>query len=218
MSTSSIKMGVAAAKDLNRKLEKMKKQSEGVVNKTVSDFKTRAPAWVNQSVSDVYNIKKSDVKADYKGPVKLDKKGWLQNVGLKYKGRVRTLRTFGMKPLRPPKKREKEFRRIPGQGTDAGGEVATVKPPAPYKISVEIKKGERHQLEGNVFLGSNNGSAYIPFARVGENRKDIKVLNTASVPSMIHNEQVQVLIQERVDTGLEKRLEHHLEQELKKRK
>lgn len=219
-----INMGVKAVTTLHDQIKQMEKQSENVVKKTVNDFKTRAPAWVNASVSEVYNIKKGDVKADYKGAIKISvsnkvisKDKLIENVGLKYEGRVRTLRGFGMKPTQPPKKQEKDFKRIPGQGTPNGNEVAMVKPLVPYQLTFEIFKGQRVTANGNVFIGSNNGSGFIPFIRTGKNRLDIRSLTTASTPSMIGNEKVKLLIMDKLEEGLGKRLEHHLQQELKKR-
>lgn len=225
MAKTPLTMGIKAATDLHDKLEHMEQKSENVVKKTVSDFKSRGPGWVNTAVSETYNIKKSDVKTTFKGTTnqlsdKDNKKGTkdknVENIGLIYRDKPRTLRTFGMKPQAPPKKREKEYRRIPGQNAAAGSDVIMARPIAPYQVSAEVIKGQRKTVKGNVFIASSNGSGNIPFIRKKENRTEIQSVKTASVPSMLQNEKVKESIYGKVDEGLGKRLEHHLQQEMKK--
>lgn len=224
MAGSAIKMAVKAADTLHDQLEKMDNQAENVVKKTVSDFKSRGPGWVNQSVSEVYNIKKADVKQTYAGTttelsgekVKVGNTN-VSNIGLKYRDRPRTLRTFGMKPQSVPKKHERYYKRIPGQGTTSRSDVVMAKPLAPYQVSAEVIKGQRKTLKGNVFVASSNGSAVIPFIRKGDNRTDLRSVKTASTPSMLQNPTVKEKITEKIDEGLGKRLDHHLQQEMKKK-
>ena len=91
-----------------------------------------------------------------------------------------------------------------------------VRPPAPYNITAEVYRGKRKTIGGTAFLGSNGGGGYIPFQREGDGRTPIKSIKTVSVPQMITNPQVSEKITEAIDEGLRKRLEHHLEQEMKK--
>lgn len=224
MSDNSISITVKNVKALKKEIKNKEKQCEEVIKKTMSDFKSRAPAWVSQSVTEVYNIKKADVKSTFKGakkaPGKIKIKGTLiDNVQLHYKGRSLTPTHFKMKPTIPPKKRAKEGRLVPGQAIKSNkkvGEVARVVPPAPYQISAEVFKGQRTAYHGNVFLGSN-GRSFIPFIRKGPKRNDIKAIKTVSVPQMIEHEKVSESITERIEEGLGKRLQHHLERELQKK-
>lgn len=223
-SQGSINIAIEGAEDLKAKLAKMNKQSEAVVKRTVSDFKSRAPAWVSAAVTEYYAIKKSDVKGAMtgvkKGIGKIKVAGvTVDEISLVYSGRLLTPTHFKMKPTTPPKKRDKDTRLIPGQNIKsdkAVGDVATVNPLAPYQVTAEIKKGHRVTFPGQTFLGTNKGAGYIPFQRQSDERADIKSIKTVSIPQMITNEQVGEEIKKKIDEGLSKRLEHHLQQELAK--
>jgi hypothetical protein len=223
-SQGSINIAIEGAEDLKAKLAKMNKQSETVVKRTVSDFKSRAPAWVSAAVTEYYAIKKSDVKGAMtgvkKGIGKIKVAGvTVDEISLVYSGRLLTPTHFKMKPTTPPKKRDKDTRLIPGQNIKsdkAVGDVAIVNPLAPYQVTAEIKKGHRVTFPGQTFLGTNKGAGYIPFQRQSDERTDIKSIKTVSIPQMITNEQVGEEIKKKIDEGLSKRLEHHLQQELAK--
>ena len=208
--------------ELKSRLEKKEKAAEKAVKRTVSDFKSRAPAWISAAVAETYNIKKAEVKdaISGKGSAGKIRVGGIavDNVQIKYSGRPLTPVHFKMKPTKIPAKRIQDYRRVPGGGVgEGGGNVAMVRPPAPYAISVEVYKGRRREYKGKgTFLGSNGGGGYIPFQREGDGRTPIKSIKTVSVPQMITNPQVSEKITEAIDEGLRKRLEHHLEQEMKK--
>lgn len=200
----------------------MDAQAQKAINRTVSDFKSRGPAWISQAVTDTYGIKKAEVKDAISGTRKAGKikiSGTLiDNVAIEYSGRPLTPTHFKMKPTRVPAKREKDFRRVPGAGVGEGGnDVAMVKAPAPYTVTAEVFKGKRKVLGSDVFLGTNKGTGVIPFQRTGEGRTPIKSVKSTSVPQMITNPEVAEQIQKNIDEGLSKRLQHHVEQELKKR-
>lgn len=224
-SQGSINIAIEGAQDLKAKLEKMNAQSQTVVKRTVSDFKSRAPAWVSAAVTETYAIKKAEVKGAMtgvkKGIGKIKVAGvTVDEISLVYSGRLLTPTHFKMKPTTPPKKRDKDTRLIPGQNIKsdkAVGDVAIVTPLAPYQVTAEIKKGHRVTFPGQTFLGTNKGAGYIPFQRQSDEREDIKSIKTVSIPQMITNEEVTKQIQKNIDEGLGKRLEHHLQQELAKR-
>ena len=54
-------------------------------------------------------------------------------------------------------------------------------------------------------------SKYIPFQRVGYERKDVQFLKTLSMPQMVSNPQVAGRISERIYEGISKRLEHNID-------
>lgn len=223
-SKGSIDIAISGISNLRAELEKTHAQSETVVKRTISDFKSRAPAWVSAAVTTRYNIKKSEVKGALSGT----KKGVgtikvsgvsVDNLQLIYSGRMLTPTHFKMKPTTLPTKRAKDTRLIPGQNikTDkAVGDVAIVNPLAPYQVTAEIIKGQRVTLPGQTFLGTNKGTGYIPYQREGDGRTPIKSIKTVSIPQMITNEEVQAEIRKNIDEGLGKRLDHHLKRELAK--
>ena len=207
---------------LEKQIKATKKRSEDVIAHTLQDVKSRAPASVNTAITAVYNIKKGDIRKCYKGAKKGPGKSkirirsiHLDNIQLIYKGKLLTPIHFGMKPGKPPARRLKERRLIPGQAIKTlndVGPVATVKPIAPYQISAEIYKGKRKRISNDTtFLGSNGHGKYIPYERTGDNRLKIKALQTVSVPQMITNETVGADIQTKIEEVLIKRLEHHVD-------
>lgn len=220
--SGSINISLSNYSKLKAQAEAMDAQAQKAISRTVSDFKSRAPAWISQAVTEHYGIKKAEVKDAISGTKKAGKikisGAVVDNVAIEYSGRPLTPTHFKMKPTRVPAKREKEYRRVPGAGVGEGGDVAMVRAPAPYNITAEIKKGKRVTIgDGQAFLGTNKGAGMIPFQRTGEGRTPIKSVKTVSVPQMITNPKVAEQIQKNIDEGLSKRLQHHVEQELKKR-
>lgn len=207
---------------LREQLQGMDEAAERAVKRTVSDFKSRAPGWISTAVTERYGIKKKEVKDAITGTKKIGKVNIggvaVDNVAIEYSGRPLTPTHFKMKPSRVPAKREKEYRRVPGAGVGQGGsDVAMVKPPAPYSVTAEIIKGKRVKLSDDAFLGTNRGTGMIPFQRTKQGRTPIESIKTVSVPQMVTNPEVAEQIQKNIDEGLSKRLQHHVEQELKKR-
>lgn len=221
-SSGSVNIGLQKFTELREQIKDKEKAAEKAVQKTVKEFKSRGPAWVSAAVVEHYAIKKAEVKdtmtgAKKAGSVKIS--GTLvDNITLEYRGRLLTPTHFKMKPTKIPVKRAKDFKRVPGAGVGEGGsDVAMVKPPAPYNITAEIKKGKRVTLSSSAFLGTNKGTGLIPFQRKGEGRTPVESIKTVSVPQMITNPEVAEQIRANIDEGLAKRLEHHLQRELGKK-
>lgn len=200
-------------------LKAINKDAEKAIRATLSDFKSRAPAWISAAVSEEYTIKKSEVKGAMTGAKKIGSikvSGVaVDNIGLEYTGRVLTPIHFKMKPKKPPAKKEKDARLIPGDNIGSDSDVIQVHPIKAYQVTAEIHKGKSKSLGSSVFLGSNGGEGYIPFQRTGDGRTPIKSIKTVSVPQMITNEKVAETIQKNIEEGLTKRLEHHTERALK---
>jgi len=184
-------------------LKALNRESETVVRRTTSDFKSRAPAWVAAAVSETYGIKKAEISkaktgAQAIGTVKVS--GILvDNVQLTFSGRVLTPTHFKMKPTKRPTSKKDENGR-------------TVRKARQYTVTSEIFKGQRKALGSKVFLGTNKGTGQIPFQRTGNARSAIDAVKTLSIPQMITNETVAAQIQRSIDEGLTKRLQHHMNQ------
>ncbi len=219
--SGSFSIQIGNLPQLQAALKQKKEAAEKAVKKTVSDFKSRAPAWISAAVVEHYGIKKAEVKDAISGTRKAGSIRIagisVDNVGIVYSGRPLTPTHFKMKPTKPPAKKVKEYRRVPGDGVNGGnGDVAMVKPPAPYTIKAEIIKGKRVTLRSDAFLGTNKGEGYIPFQRTGTGRTPIKSIKTLSIPQMITNGDVAEQIRRNISEGLTARLKHHLERELEK--
>ncbi len=196
--SSTLDVTINNYKSLIKDLDNMKIKSEKVINRTVSDFKSRAPGWVSQEVTKEYNIQKKEVSGALTGKksagsirvsgTKLD------NMQLVYEGRTLTPTHFKMKPATRPAKEKK------------------------YQITAQIKKnGGRKPLSSIAFLGSSGGLGIeIPFQRKGDERLPIESIKTVSIPQMITNTDVNGAISKRINEELEKRLQHNVKTLLKK--
>lgn len=205
--SGSMNISLKGYAKLTRELHKINKDSETVIKRTTSDFKSRAPAWVAAAVTETYGIKKSEItkaKTSAKPVGKVVVSGLLvDNVQLTFSGRVLTPTHFKMKPKTRPKPTKDETGK-------------TIRKARKYTVTAEIFKGQRKSLGPNVFLGGNKGTGEIPFQRTGKARTPIEAIKTLSIPQMITNETVAAQIQKNIDEGLTKRLENHMKQAMAK--
>lgn len=86
-------------KEVSRKLKALKGQSETALQKVVSEFKRRAPAWIAKDITAVYNSKKKEAKGS------MTPSGSGLNAEINLRGRVLTVAHFGLKPKNTPAKR-----------------------------------------------------------------------------------------------------------------
>ena len=222
MPKGTMKVGIKNYSKLCKDLKAMNKNAEKAVRSTVSDFKSRAPGWISQAVTEEYTIKKAEVKDSMAGARKAGsvKVGGISvdNVQLVYEGRELTPTHFKMSPKKPSTVRQKP-RRIPGEGTSSDSEVVMAAPLKAQTITVEIHKGQKKTLSGKYapapFLAPNGSGEYLPFQRRSERRGDIVSIKSTSVPQMIENEKVANSIQEKINEGLQKRLEHNASRAMK---
>ena len=164
MANAGVGIGLVNALDLYSQIRGVEKISEEVVTRTISDMKSRAPAWVSKAVRQVYGISAGDMKGEVDlsiskkkaGSVKI-KGATIADLALEYTGRHLTPTHFKMKP-----------------NTPTGGRRQLV--------SATIKKGKTKVLgshvfvgEGKSFKGGGTGRA-LPFQRRGEARLPIKAV------------------------------------------
>lgn len=181
-----------------KKVAKAQENGAKAVQATCREFKTRAPAWISKAVTEYYTIKKKDITEAKKGASVVGKTKVVgvavDKVVINYKGRVLTPTHFRMTPKERP----------------AAGRK--------YKIKTTIRKGQKKTLGPRAFLGGTGGTNQIPFQRVSDSRLPIKAIKTLSVPQMLTNEEVAKKINENIDEGMAKRLEHHLQRMQRKTK
>lgn len=210
-------------------IQSMKAKSEKIVNRTVSDFRSRGPGWVAQEVRKVYNINQGDINRDKKGAKKIGsvkvKGARLDNLSLIYQGRPLTLTHFNMTPAEPPELSTKRVTiHIPGVG------FRNVRQRKKINVKATIYKGQKKRIESDydtpIFIQKNPQKAgqYLPFQRTGKKLKnkskntekdELVVIKRTSIEQMIENEEVSAGIHTRINEGLGKRLEHHLKQAMK---
>lgn len=210
------KMGIVNYKEVLGELDKMREAPQKVLDRTLSDVRKRAPGWIATEVAKQYGIKKGEV-GDGKTS-KLEIKGnKLPNVKLKYSGRVLTPTHFNMSPKVPKVGGSYTLKAtiIKGQRSTLGKVKKLTKKQRAALGKNFRGEGTRNSDHSPIMLmGTGNtkagGTSYIPFQRKSQNRKDLEVIKTLSVPQMIDSERTAPHIKEAINEKLGKRLDHHL--------
>lgn len=215
MAKGSISAQLENLHQLVEDLEAIENGGKKAISNTIKDVKARAPGWIAQEVTAVYNIKKAEITPSGSGkPKKMA--GSIQITGetieelaITYKGRLLTPVHFGMTPKVPPNGKSYTLKAqvLKGQKKVIGRYLNTRTPNGPYS-----------QKSHNILMGTGNakadGTNWIPFQRMSKTRTDIKKLTTVSVPTMITSERTNEAIMLRLNTETSKRLEHHMKRAL----
>ena len=186
---------------------------------TVRDVKARAPSWIAQEVTSVYNIKKGEITPSGKNSSKPKKMAGsvsvsgetIEELTITYSGRLLTPVHFGMAPKTAPPGKSYTLRMqvVKGQKKVIGRYLNTRTPGGPYS-----------ERSHNILMGTGNtkagGVSAIPFQRMSRTRTDIKKFTTISVPSMITSERTNEKILKRLQDETAKRLQHNLDRALGK--
>lgn len=205
--------------DLVKRLRKLENGGKVAIERTVSDFATRAPAWVSKGIREHYGVDTAAIKEAAKKP----KRGktsirvagiTVDGASLEYKGRTLTPLHFKMSPKKRPETQQKKPIRIPGQAIGSGSPVAMVRAPKPYTVKATILKGKRSSLPPGTFIAAGNGGASLPFQRKGEGRTPIEAVRTLSVPQMIDG-RARETIEQTISEKLTERFQHYVERAMK---
>ncbi|WP_024834230.1 hypothetical protein [Ruminiclostridium josui] len=191
--------------------------AEKAVQNTVSDTKSRGPGWVAQIVTEVYNIKKTEIvpsKAESGKPKKMAgtikvEGETMENLSLVYTGRMLTPTHFGMTPKSPPKGKKYTLKQqvLKGKTEVIGRYYNTRTPGGPFaKRSHNILMGTGNAKEGGV--------NWIPFQRMSESRTDLKKFTTIAMPQMITSERVAPKLTEKLNEEIGKRFDHNMKRQL----
>ena len=205
--------------DIVKRLQKLENGGKVAIERTVSDFATRAPGWVSKGIRQHYGVDTAAIKEAAKRPkrgqtsitvagIKVD------GATLEYKGRLLTPVHFKMSPKTQPEARQRGTLRIPGQSIGQGSPVAMISPPKPYKVKATIIKGKRATMPAGTFIAPVKGGANLAFRRTGESRLPIEAVRTISVPQMIEG-RARETIEETISSKLGERFEHHMKQVMK---
>ncbi len=174
--------------DIKADLEKKESQFAKAINATTSDFGRRGQGWVSQEVRKVYGADLKTIKSAYQG---YEKKGKVRvggvkidNIGLKYNGRLLTITHFGMTPKTRPAK--------------------------PYQVKAAVLKGAKKVVAADAFIAASKG-AMLAWRRIGKKRTPIAPVKAISVPQMVVSKRTQPAIQKRIREELTKRWEHNVD-------
>lgn len=206
---TTFSVGIRDGDKLEQRLRRLRTGSETALNRTVSDFRSRAPGWISKGIKQHYGVDQAGVKSATVRIVDTGSSGSkLAGVKVNYRGRTLTLTHFNMSPKQAPATRQSTYARIPGQKLSAGSPVAMIRPLKKYKIKATIIKGQRIEMSERTFVA--NG---LPWIRNSESGK-IKVVHTLSVPQMIRG-RAKNTIDSVILENVEKRFRHNVEQIMK---
>lgn len=222
MSTKgSMNVAFKGAPDIVKKLHKLEQGGEQAIQRTVSDFASRAPAWVSKGIREHYGVDNVAIKEaamkPKRGKTSISVSGvTVDGVTLTYKGRLLTPLHFKMSPKAAPTDQQKKPARVPGGGiaTSGGSPVAMVRPPKKYAVKATIIKGQRVTLGNNTFIAPGKGGVLLPFQKKTEARSPIEAVRTLSVPQMIDG-RAKETINEIISTNMEKRFQNHIQRVMK---
>lgn len=215
MSRGSISAQLSNLSQLVADVRAIEEGGRRAISSTVKDVKARAPGWIAQEVTGVYNIKKSEIVPSSSGkPKKMAGSiritgETIEELAITYKGRLLTPVHFGMTPKSPPsgKSYTLKVQVLKGQKKVIGRYKNTRTPGGPFS-----------QRSHNILMGTGNtqagGTNWIPFQRMSKTRTDIKKVTTISVPQMITSDRTNEAIMLRLNTETAKRLEHHMKRAL----
>ena len=213
MPKNSISAQLSNLQQLVADLEAIENGGKKAISNTIKDVKARAPGWIAQEVTAVYNIKKSEITPSGKNSSKPKKMEGsvsvsgetIEELTITYSGRLLTPVHFGMTPKAPPRGKSYTLKAsvLKGQKKVIGRYLNTRTPGGLYS-----------ERSHNILMGTGNtksdGTSWIPFQRMSKTRTDIKKLTTISVPQMITNDRTNEAIMLRLNTETSKRLEHHM--------
>ena len=212
-------MRVENLQKLLDQVQEIDEKGRKAVKATVRDVKSRAPGWIAQEVTQVYNIKKSEITpSSGKGAKPKKMAGSIQVRGetieemtITYSGRLLTPVHFGMTPKTPPagKSYTLKMQVIKGKKQVIGRYKNTRTPGGPFS-----------QRSHNILMGTGNakadGTNWIPFQRMSPTRTNIEKFTTISVPQMVTSERTHEAIMTKLTEETSKRLDHHLSRALGK--
>lgn len=200
---------------LKKQIEDMKKAPQKVIDRTLSDMKTRAPAWVAAEVSKVYGVKKGEVNNGTLGKMKVEG-NTVKTIKIKYTGRVLTPTHFGMTPKAPGQNAYTlKATIIRGERSTLGKVKKLTKKQRAALAKNFTRSGTRKSDHSPIMLmhtGNTQagGTSYIPFQRKSTNRKNIEAIKTLSLPQMVSSERAAPNISKAINEGLQKRLDQHM--------
>nr|DAX37068.1 MAG TPA: minor tail protein Z [Caudoviricetes sp.]DAX80695.1 MAG TPA: minor tail protein Z [Caudoviricetes sp.] len=211
----SVSVQLANLRQLAADVQAIEAGGRKAITSTVKDVKARAPGWIAQEVTAVYNIKKGEITPSSGGkPKKMAGSiritgETIEELTLTYKGRLLTPVHFGMTPKAPPKGKSYTLKVqvLKGSKKVLGRYKNTRTPGGPFS-----------QRSHNILMGTGNtkegGTNWIPFQRMSKTRTDIKKVTTISVPQMITSDRTNEAIMLRLNTETAKRLDHHMKRAL----
>lgn len=212
---SGVKSGIRNYNQTIKELQALRGNSEKVIQRVLSDMKTRVPGWIASEVVKEYGIKKAEIT-----PTKAGKAGksagsikvkgeTVETMQIVYTGRMLTPVHFHMTPTAPKNTYTLRAEILKGNRTILGKKKKLTK-----KQRANIGKNFRRQGTKNSpnspIMLMPTGSTYIPFQRKSQDRNDVEAIKTISMPQMVSSERTREGIDKALEEGLEKRMAQHM--------
>lgn len=220
MAKNGLNISIKGNQDIVRRWKKLKTGGEKALNRTASDFASRAPGWIIQAIRQRYGVDKATITNTAtkirRGKISASDGIAVDGCTITYKGRTLTPVHFNMSPKAPSDTKRKKVSRIPGQDIANGSPVAMIHQPHRYKVKATIVKGQQITFGQNTFLakaGKSEDATYIPWQRTGDGRA-ASPIHTLSVPQMIDG-RACTDINKLINDNLGKRFDNQIEQILK---
>lgn len=202
-------------------LEALQGKSERVVKRVMADARTRVPGWIASEVTQVYNIKKSEITPAKVGQSKksagsISVRGeTIDGLEIVYRGRVLTPTHFGMTPKAPRDSYTLKAEIIKGRKTVLGQKKKLTKKQRKALGKNFRRQGTRSSDHSPIMLmptgaGNADKTQYIPFQRKSTRRSDIEAIKTVSLPQMVSSDRTSEAINAAINEGMQKRLAQHM--------
>ncbi len=239
---AELKMELSNLTELLKDIDGTKAIMAKAYNATAREFKSRGKGWINNAITQYYNITATELNKHFKGAQLVGKTSLggvpIDDYRLIYKGKRLSLTHFKKSAVDYPKKkigeRVEDKTVTPGDNIrpKKGGprDYVMLRQTKPYQITVQIKIGNTQRLKGRFpenapFIASmpkkrepGETTAPLPFQRSSSKRSSAESIRTLSVPSMIENPRLNKSIMKNINEGLENRLQHHIERYSKQSK
>lgn len=213
MGHNGIHVEIENVRNIQRQLSNIQEAPRAAIQKVTTEAEKRVPTWIAKEVTQTYNIKKAEVS-----PSAIIKRQGVGGIEFLYKGRVLTPTHFSMRPKRPTKSGKYTLRMTVFKGREEtlGKNEKLTKKQRKGLAANFRREGSHNSPKSPIMLlptgnRQEGGVDYIPFQRVSQNRKDLKVIKTVSIPQMISNPEVQERIHQSINQNLENRLQHYME-------
>lgn len=229
MSDKSIfKMAIKNKERLDKQIDDLHTGSEKAVKSTISDMRSRAPAWVAAEVVKVYNIKKKEIvpaKTEKSkkpvGSIRL-KGDTVDALQLVYRGRMLTPVHFGMTPKRPNDGGSQTLKAeiIKGQRKVLGKTKKITKKQRKNIGRNFQHEGTRNSPKSPWMLRSTGANSEdkvqaIPFQRQKQPGTFDHVFKSISLPQMVSSDRTKDNISKALADGMADRLDRNMDRFIK---
>ena len=215
----AVKGGIKGYKKLTKELEALKSAPQKVIDRTLSDVRTRGPGWIATGITDRDGIKKSEITGGKVGTLKMENKG-NNTVHLIYSGRRLTPARFSMSPKNPkPNRGAYTLKATILKGRRATlGKVKNLTKQQRLDLAKNFTRTGTQNSPQSPWMLQHTGNTkeggidYIPFQRRKQPGEFKDVMRTVSLPQMVTKGKdgpMRPEVEKRFSEALAKRIEHH---------